>query len=122
MSLSSQQPLMDLALSVKAACEALNGKTQGTCREAAIVLAELLLARKLVPVACVSQGTYDDHGHFWVRVVLGEQSLIIDPTADQFDAAAPILIPEGAAAKYKEDSYLLFSQHGLASLRARVQA
>lgn len=110
-----------LALRVRDACIGLHGGTQGHCREASIILAELLLEANVSPCIMVCQGTYGESGHFWVRIGIDGQSWVVDPTVHQFEPEAPFLLMEQAAAQYKEASYLLFSQKRLSDLRQQVK-
>ena len=110
-----------LAARVQASCVALDGRTQGNCRQAAIILVELLLEAELVDWACVCQGRHGEHGHYWVRVLLGGEQWIVDPTVDQFDSAAPLLCRESASPAYREEAYLYFCREGLSRLRQHVR-
>ena len=117
---ATEERVAALALRVRNACIRLHGDTQGHCREASIILAELLLEANVSPCIMVCQGTYGESGHFWVRIGIAGQSWVVDPTVHQFEPAAPLLLREQAAAQYKEASYLLFSQKRLADLRQQV--
>ena len=110
-----------LASRVRDACVGLHGDVEGHCREAAIILAELLLDANVSPHVMVCQGTYGESDHFWVRIGIAGQSWVVDPPVAQFEPRAPLLVMEQAAAQYKEASYLLFSQKRLSDLREQVK-
>jgi len=115
------QDVEELALRVQEACKAVHGGTKGHCREAAIILAELLLERRLVEWVSVSQGYYAAYGHFWVRIRVANVSWLVDPTFDQFGSSASLLTQEGTGELYKEEAYLLFTTR-LSELRKQVKA
>ncbi len=118
---ATKETVAALALRVRDACIGLHGGTQGHCREASIILAELLLEANVSPCIMVCQGTYVESGHFWVRIGIEGQSWVVDPTVGQFESEAPLLSMEQAAAQYKEVSYLLFNQKRLLGLRQQVK-
>lgn len=117
---TTKEAVEALVLHVRNACIRLHGSTQGHCREASIILAELLLDANVSPCIMVCQGTYGESGHFWVRMGIEGQSWVADPTVDQFEAEAPLLSMERAAPQYKEASYLLFNRKRLLDLRQQV--
>ena len=119
--MSLQQELEAAARRVHFACIKVSGSARGDCREASILLVELLLANKTVESACLCQGKYHGRPHCWTRVAastpIGLERWIVDPTICQFDAAGKFVCQESSGGAYVEESYVYFCQARLAKLR-----